>query len=182
MLNACPKCSYELRLGDPGRGRYRLKCPKCATPLELTVFGESEKPPILAERAGTVDLPADSKTLATRSDVDDPSPAASSSRPEPNRHNLEAVVASSIATVSSDDRSRPDAPSAPAEQTIAMTSAFTAGDAGAQRGEATVGMDFDRGAALPSQKLKSNPTVTPGSWSPRTRRLARRMQMPQRYR
>ena len=125
LLNACPKCSYKLRLGDPGRGRYKLKCPKCATPLELTVFEESGKPPIITERAGTVDLPADPKAVAIPSDVDDPSPPPSSSRPEPNHHNLEAVVASSIDAVSADDHSRPGETTELAQPTIAMSSAFT---------------------------------------------------------
>ncbi len=162
MLNACPKCSFELRLGNPGRGRYKLKCPKCATPLELTVFAEPGKPSIIAERAGSVDFPAEPQAVAIPGDVDDPSPARSSSRPEPNRDNLEATVASWIDADRSDVHTRPGATSTPAQPTLEMSSAFTPDAAGKQRGEATVEVGFDRGASATIAEPQGQPDSEAG--------------------
>src|SRR5262249_47501582 len=78
LVNACPKCSHELRLGNPGPGRYKLKCPNCAASLELTVFAESGQPASIAVRARAVDLHAGPKAVAIRTDVEVPLPAPSS--------------------------------------------------------------------------------------------------------
>jgi eukaryotic-like serine/threonine-protein kinase len=162
VLHACPKCSFELRLGDPGPGRYKLKCPSCAAPLELTVFEEPGKPPIVATRAGALDAPADPKAVAIPSDSGVPSSAPPSSRPEPNNDNIEATVASWIDDARSDDRRSPGEDAALAQPTIAMTSAFAAGDAGTERGEKTVAMGFDRGAGATIAEARGQPDSEAG--------------------
>jgi eukaryotic-like serine/threonine-protein kinase len=147
LSNACPKCSHELRLGDPRPGRYKLKCPNCAVSLAVTVFEESGQPPRIVERAGADDLPGGPKAAAIRSNVEVPSPAGSSSRAEANRDVLETVISTAIGSAGFDDTPSSSAVGASDQRTIAM-SLPGAADNAAQRGQATVEMGFDRRASV----------------------------------
>ena len=85
VLNTCPKCSHELRLGDPRPGRYKLKCPNCAASLKVRVFEEAGQPAMVAVRTPAADPLADRTPVALRSDVEIPASAPGSNRMEQSR-------------------------------------------------------------------------------------------------
>jgi eukaryotic-like serine/threonine-protein kinase len=156
-MNTCPKCAHELRLGDPRPGRYKLKCPHCAGPLELTVFDQPGRAPVIVERPGAVHLPVEQKAAAPRSDVEIPSPVPSSSGLAPNRDDFETLASTWLGTASQDERSDPNTAGACVQPTVALSLAGAVDDAAARRDQATVEMDPNRGASVPGPETQEQP-------------------------
>jgi serine/threonine protein kinase len=149
-------------LGDPGPGRYKLKCPGCAASLQVIVFEESGRPPVIAERARAGKKSADPKTSATRRDVETPSPAQVSGRAMADGADLETAVSTWIGAAGSGDPSSEHAGSALAAQTIALSSAGAADDVEARRGEITVKMDVDHAASVGASVAREQPDSEAG--------------------
>jgi serine/threonine protein kinase len=166
-------------LGNPGPGRYKLKCPDCAAFLELTVFEESGQPPLIVERARAVASPADPNAAAIPNELAAPSHAQSSSPPEPKPEDFETVAATWLDTPRAEDHSGSGAAQAGGQPTIAATLARDADDPGPPREAATVGMglehpagfaatevqeqaDSDAGFEVAAQKAAHPPDAKPG--------------------
>jgi serine/threonine protein kinase len=57
MEIACPSCAHAIRLHRPEPGSFGLKCPRCSTPLKLTVPEDPEQPPVLKARRSAAETP-----------------------------------------------------------------------------------------------------------------------------